>query len=266
MRFGVDSSQDDLPEKIYNDPVAWDEYMAHLWYNLLFFCDLQEKSTIIEVGPGASTKIARALTKISFSGTVYIVEPHPILGEKIYAAYQSLLPKATIYHHSTTLSDVIHKLPKSPHAIIASHALDDMMLLSSRYASLRDFDWACFGPTYPADTIQFESTWEKLKQDDDELERCKQHVLRTWEKTVQTIQPRYFLLSQYPSYFLSQHGFQTFEQHARDILEQLKQNYHNITVPQQTLQAILNSMKHYNNTQLYSNILNAENWLIGNTP
>ncbi len=261
MMFGLDSSQN-LPDKIYTDPVAWDEYMAHLWYNLLFFCDIQKKSTVIEVGPGASTKIARALTKISFAGTVHIVEPHPILGQRISADYQSLLPKATIYLHSNTLDNVINKLPKSPHAIVANHTLDDMMLLYSRYASLGDFNWACRENTYDADTIQFKLAWENLKQDADELHRCQQQVFSVWENTMRTVKPHCFLINQYPSYFLSHNGFQDLEQYASQILEKLKQKYHATTVSHQSIQAVLNSMKHYNNAQIGLNILNAENWLV----
>ncbi|MES2211759.1 MAG: hypothetical protein V4490_01295 [Pseudomonadota bacterium] len=256
--FGIDSHQT-LPNAISMSYAAWDDYMAHIWYNLLYFFDLKLDGVIIEVAPGGSTKIAQALEKMVFRGDVHLIEPQAALGRDIYHRYQQILPKATIHLHQNTLQEVIGQLPKRVDALVSNHALDDMLLAETHYTTPDLFHWAARGDEQSI--VPYQQIWGQLKNNPQELQRCINNIINLWTSTIHDVQPKNVLLSQYSSFHMALHQLDDLNHEAWKMLQSLQQIYAHHCLPPPIIQTILNSMKHYNNPHIGFNILNAKHWL-----
>src|ERR1700722_11357387 len=120
--FGTDTGEK-LPEVYLYSHKAWDGYMGHLWFTLLQFIGLSPGDTVVEIAPGASTKIAMALSELRFKGKLYIVDPATDVLIKTKKLYAELLPDATVIFIEKKLNDGLCDLPHSPACILSNHCL-----------------------------------------------------------------------------------------------------------------------------------------------
>ena len=258
--FGIPSDETLETTSIDTNYKAWDAHLAHIWYNLLHYCTIQANSTIIEVAPGKSTKIAEALEKIVFRGDIYLIEPHKDLGQAVYHLYQERLPQATIYLYQCPLKDALTQLPKQADALLSNHSLDDMLLAETIYTREDLFDWAARGNEQSI--APYQHVWQQLKNAPEELSRCIKSVQDLWCSTIERLEPKKVLLSQYASYHMALHDLDDLNHQASAILHRLQQIYASRSVSQPIIQTILNSMKHYDHPHIGLNVLDSKNWLI----
>ncbi|MBL7480715.1 hypothetical protein [Legionella bononiensis] len=259
--FGLNSGES-LPQELINSYQGWDVYMGHLWYNLVHFCNIKENDTVIEVAPGSSSKIAQALAKVPFSGTLYVVEPHTKVIEVLKDSYKKWLPQATIIFINDLLEQALHKLPSKPDFILANHPLDDMLLSAPLTSDELDelFDWASDMSTATFDTTI--NAWKKLNNSIEQLTISKAHVFNTWQTSVSRLKPKIMILSQYPSYMMESKGLSELNRWGWELLQGLAKTYKNQMISKPLVQTILNLHKNYNDPHLGLEILNAQYWLL----
>lgn len=262
IRFGYDSKQS-LPIEIEQSYHAWDEYMSGVWYRLINSLGIHSKGCLIEIAPGSSIKIGMALNQMSFSGQLYLIEPHPALGQFILKMYQSILPLANIILISETLEDSLLTLPLNPDAILSNHPLDDMLLAANAFKKSKLFDsWANNKNPTPCVIRQ---EWKKLSSNPTELMSSMEAVISIWKEVNNQLKPNWLLMSQYPSYTLEHENLTDLNQHAAILLDKLRDYYNPLCVSTQVVQKILNSMTHYNHEHIGNYVLNAAYWLVVNS-
>ena len=96
-----------IPDLFESTTWAWEDYVADIWKTLLIHRRLNLKQTIIEVAPGCSSKIGRALEKISFEGVYYLVDPLQESLDILYKDYKQRLPKASLHLVCNTLQEAL---------------------------------------------------------------------------------------------------------------------------------------------------------------
>jgi len=111
----------------FYDYNIWDEYMGNLWAKMIESCKLSPESTIIEVAPGATSKIAHSLQSLNFAGKLYIIEPHNEAAKIILEKTKKLLPKANIIVIKEKFSEV--NINEKIDAILANHPFDDFLIM-----------------------------------------------------------------------------------------------------------------------------------------
>ncbi len=259
--FGINSGES-IPQEILNSYEGWDTYMGHLWYHLLYFCNLKKSDIIIEVAPGSSNKIAQALAKINFSGTLYVVEPHAKIVNVINDSYKKWLPQANIIILNELLEHSLNKLPCNADFIISNHPLDDMLLSANlTSAELNElFDWAADMPSATFDSTI--NVWNRLNNNSEQLIANREHVLKTWHAGITDLKPKTVILSQYPSFMMESKGLNQLNRWGWHLLQQLREAYQKQIISEQLVQTILNSLKNYNDPHFGLEILNAQYWLL----
>lgn len=261
--FGINSGEP-VPHEMHTNYEAWDAYMGHLWYNLLFFANLKKSGVVIEVAPGSSCKIAQALAKVNFSGTLYVIEPQVKIAKIIRENYKNWLPNATIFVIEELLENALDKLPYHADTLVSNHPLDDMLLSAHLAQSEINelFDWASDMPSATFDSTI--STWSKIRNDPEQLAANINHTYETWQTVLERLKPQTVILSQYPSFMMESMNLNQLNQYAWKLLQRLRDNNKNHLVSDQFVQAILNSHKNYNDEHFGLEILNAKNWLMIN--
>lgn len=259
--FGINTNEP-VPQEILNSYEGWDIYMGHLWYNLLYFCNLKKYDTVIEIAPGSSSKLAQALAKINFSGTLYVVEPHTKIVKVIKEAYKKWLPQAKVIILNELLEHSLSKLPCNADFILSNHPLDDMLLSAGITAvELNElFDWAADMPSATFDSTI--AAWTRLNNNPVQLAASKEHVFKTWETSLKLLKPKTVILSQYPSFMMESRGLSELNQWGWSLLQRLKMTYEEHIIPEQFVQTVLNGLKNYNDPHLGLGILNAQYWLV----
>lgn len=240
---------------------AWDKYMGHIWYNMLTFCNLQEESTVIEFACGNSTKLGIALNKSHFKGQLYLVDPCLLVLEELGKKCQKLLPEANIHLLPKTLNTALKELPTNPDFIVANHALDDMLLEASAGDAKCDFFQWSLHKNEDLSLI-YQDRWELLLKNEERLSATKEKTICNLIKVIHELRPKHFIVNQYPSYVLTKNNLNSLNKHAKDVLLQLKSNYAAQIVKKEIIQVLLNANKNYNNLQIGTEVLNAENWVV----
>lgn len=257
--FGYDSKEN-LPVEIEYSYYAWDRYMSCVWNKLICFSGITSRDCLIEIAPGSSTKIGMALAKMTFSGQLYIVEPHPDLGNKILKIYQSILPSAKIVLITETLEKSLLKLPLYPDAILANHPLDDMLLAANTSKKSELFD--SWKNTEKPATNFIRQEWKKLSSNQAALANASEFVTNTWKAVYNQLKPKWLLMSQYYSYTLDHDMLADLNHQAATLLHTLGDYFYQSCIPAKRLQAVLNSMPHYGHEHIGNNVLNAKFWLV----
>lgn len=258
--FGINSNEP-LPEEVNESYAAWDSYMAHVWYSLLYFFGIKSNSTIIEIAPGSSNKLSLALAKIPFTGRLYIVEPNEKLAGILSSKYAELLPKANIAIIQDTLENSLNRLPQSADALISNHPLDDMLLAMDidNISSSHLFSWAY--DQLPNKTQTISDKWDQFISNPKKLDYGREYVFNVWDNALCKLEPDLLLLSQYPSFTLNNANLFELNTISSGILEKLREKHAHHSYSITIIQTILNSMKNYNHEHIGHNILNAHNWL-----
>lgn len=259
--FGFNSNEP-LPNEIISSYAAWDEYMAFVWHKLLALFSIHPDSTIVEVAPGSSNKISNALAKNVFYGDLFVVEPHKQLAEMTRYHYTCLLPRAKIHIIEERLLSALDQLPTSVDALIANHPIDDMILAHSlsNENSQQTFSWAC--ESRVSNTNHVMQQWLMLASEPKKLQQSCDSVYEAWLHTIERLNPKLVIISQYPGYTLAKAGLHDMNSVALAVLDRIKEKFSTKLVNNNIIQPILNEMKHYNHEHIGRNVLNAENWLV----
>lgn len=258
--FGINTGET-ISNELLNTYEAWDKYVAHIWYNLLYFMDFNSNSTLIEVAPGGSLKIAYALKKLDFSGVLYLIEPATI-GEKITKQYQKILPCAKIILVSKKISESINSFQNKIDFVIGNHVLDDMIMLESKthIQNTQLFSWV-EKKELAVDEV-FKEKWLSIHANKNLLNNIKNEVYDEIVSFIDKIFPRVTILSQYPSLVLENEGLSLLNRHSYHILKNIKSYYKTKLIPGNQIQKILNANKNYNFSLLGRDMLNAKNWMV----
>lgn len=199
-----------------------------LWRQLFVEHGVPRHGTIVEVAPGYEPKVGLALALLGFQGTLLVVEPDPRAARHILAAYQELLPRATVRCVSKPLEHIRagDDVPSGIDALVASHPFDDMVMASlvptaSFFSDERD---GGSKPSTPRGDVYGALT-------DEDYAKGVQSVVAVWKRAIQTIAPGLVIMSQYPSRTLAQKKLYQRQQSGFAVLEQLREFYGAFLVP-----------------------------------
>lgn len=259
--YGI-STKDKISQELLSSYEAWNKYLAHIWYNFIYYAEIKETGTIIEIAPGTSPKIAMALQKMSFKGSVYLVEPYKKALQTITSIYQQCLPHANIIPVEATLFDSLHQLPKNPKLLVSHHPIDDM-IIASQIANNWDsyFDWVHDDKLLVK--TNFKEVWLELQQSPDKLNHVIHQISKEWIQAIEVLKPDFTMLSQYPSLVFENDSLSLKELNliSQMTFKQIKQYFKENLENEVNIQAILNANKNYNFHLIGEEVLNAMNWM-----
>jgi len=263
--FGINTGEE-IPEAYFYSHKAWDSYMGNLWGSLLRFMNIGIDEAVIEVAPGASVKIALALSAIGFRGRLYVVDRVQSVLLQVEQNYRQLLPYAKITFISKSLGQSLDELPRNPACVLSNHPLDDMILAAgAEIGQLNElFGWTC------RDEESFSTLskkiWDEIERSPQQLGKIKESVVNEWSDMLNVLHPRWCALSQYNSSVLQQSSMVTLNQHAAELLALLRARHAKPGVEHVQLQHLFNSHKNYNNIHIGREVLDAAHWLVFNNP
>lgn len=266
MHLHGKTSPEPLPEAYLTSNRAWDHYMGKVWASVLPLTNFRPDGTVVEVAPGASAKIAHALSPLSFRGTLCLVEADPQASVQILEAYKTLLPHASIKLLDGLLRDKVMGLPHNPDLVLSNHPIDDMLLVEACRDSGFDalFEWA------KSDAIQHTNvttqTWAKLSSNQSLLQIAKQSVTQDWKDLVTALAPKSLIISQYASSALTHQGLQNLNDVSKELLLYLKSFFSPLVTDDDPVQKQLDQNLNYNNAYIGLEVLNAKNWLVMTQP
>lgn len=240
-----------IPQDLLNDHDTYERYIGNIWSNIFRYSGFNSDDTVIETGPGNSFKIGFSLVDCAFKGNLFLIDPAPGSLKVIAEKYQRYLPKARIYPIQATLSEAISYLPKKPDFLVANHVLDDMLLMTkSNIMTMTEKQFFC-------NSDEYKKSSSELKSD---TNPSISSVVSEWQKAITMLEPRVTILSQYPSLNLTENDFDYMNQHACEVLQQIRMNI-KTCIPVDYIQKLLDMHENFNNRHL-RNILNAMYWLI----
>ena len=110
--FGIDNGTE-MPQSFLTSHQAWDDYISSVWYAIIKAAHINKNDTVLEIGPGVSTKIGGALNLLDFQGTLYVLDALPSVLETLKPKYEALLPKANIIWVESRLDSFIKDKSKN---------------------------------------------------------------------------------------------------------------------------------------------------------
>jgi serine/threonine protein kinase len=242
----------------------WDDYMAQVWASLLKANAFDPTKTVLEVAPGATFKIAKALSLLkfnglNFTGKLILVEPNPQLSEKILSQTTQILPQAEIQLLTCPFQSISLSEPIS--AILSNHPFDDF-LSASLLRNEQDQQTLFQDITQESPTVLqlLKNVWQENANPSEAKERC-QTLLQEWQAFLNRHPSRLVILSQYRSSYLDKNQLQVVNDEAQQLFQTLKTTASN-RWPDKKIQALLNQQPHYQNQWIGTELLNAQNWLI----
>lgn len=260
--YGI-STKDKISRELLATYEAWNKYLAHVWYNFIYYAEIKETDTIIEIAPGTAPKIAMALQKMSFKGSVYLVEPYKKALQTITSVYQHCLPHANIIPVEATLLESLNQLPKAPNLLVSHHPIDDM-IIATQIAN----DWDSYFDWVHDDQLliknNFKTIWFELQQNRDKLTRVIHQVSNEWLKAIEVLKPDFTMISQYPSLVFENDSISMKELNliSQMTFKEIKQHFKEHLESEANIQFILNANKNYNFHLIGEEVLNSANWMI----
>lgn len=245
-----------MPQEFLTDPSVWDGFVGQVWHAVIAPLRLPTDGTVIEIAPGSSAKIAHALAAYGFAGTLHLVESSSAALDIAITKYRALLPAATIHAHAVPLVDAMATLPVGADAVLASHALDDMLLAYAPTPAT--FDWATrYSDAVSTDTL---AAWHAISADAATLTRAVEATTAMLDDAIGTLCPHHAIFNQYPSATLRDNQLSALNDAALRVLDglhALRQSAHTINdcTPQ------LAQLPHYNNAHIGHHVLNPRYWL-----
>ncbi len=254
--FGLETER---PMPDFSDYDLWDDYMAQVWASLLQDANFGPTQTVLEMAPGATFKIAKALYLLHFSGKLILVEPNPQLSEKILNKTRQILPEAEIQLLTTPFQRLSLSEPLS--AILSNHPFDDF-LSASLVTNEQDQQTLFQDITHesPAVLQLLKTVWQEKANPSIAYERC-QTLLQEWQAFLNLHPAPLIMLNQYRSSYLDKHQLQIVNDEAHHVFQTFKTKASN-QWPDKNIQALLNQHPHYQNQWIGTELLNAKNWLI----
>jgi hypothetical protein len=255
----------ELPLAARTQQGPWDELVAGIWQSVLTPFAFKPGQVAIEIGPGTSCKVAWALGRLKFNGTIYVVDPAENAIEVMGQRYAEACPGSKVICLHETVKDCADKLPTRPDFLFMSHVIDDMMMLEAARRvpeGMNAFEWHA-GKTYKlAPTRSYHDTWALISKNIPALDEAKKFVLDTLISSIRKINPKIMIISQYPSATLEENGLDVINKHSHDIFEKLMTSDLPGKKAAIDLQKTLDQNENYGHHHTGNNILDARNWFI----
>ncbi len=198
------------------------EYRAAVWQNMLRAVAIEARDTVVELCPGQSEKVGRALARCQFEGRLFVIEPIRSLGQAIAKRYRELLPQAHIEHLPLSVQELTSNGLRGVDFVLSNHPLDDMLLAASipqhKWSEL--WEHAYKNPEEAA--LRVHSCWKWLRAQEKKLLVAKQSVIEDLVKLRERLRPRNLLIYQYPSSTLAAHQLHSLDGVASELLSSLR--------------------------------------------
>jgi hypothetical protein len=196
---------------------GWSALLGHAWAEMLRGSHLSASGTVVEVGPGFTDKVARALAALDFRGLVVLVEPNAAAAGWAYECYRRRLPRAEVLVVPRPVPDAKILVGRRVDALIANHVLDDLILNAALPpgAGAEIFASMTAGS---ACSRTFVGAWRGLLARSDELAGLTSRVAESFTKYVAEMRPRLVLLNQYPSWRHDARGLGSIHTHALRLM------------------------------------------------
>jgi hypothetical protein len=154
MRAGIDMTLDDDGNRSITDR----------WISWLQSNPVDHTGIIVEVGPGFTTKIARALLADGFRGTLFLVEPNESALAWSTRRYREMLTRCDVEPVNLPIAAASRALPHHVDALIMNHLLDDLVLRAAARPDRRDGLFAGMRAGAPCST-EVRRIWDRLAGD-----------------------------------------------------------------------------------------------------
>lgn len=244
----------------YNVDPEWEWYIGELFHKLISAHNKNFHS-VVEFAPGYKYKIGYALSKIGFSGTLYVIDAHENVLRYVEEKYRTLLPNATIIPVHKDLTDSITCLPPNIDLFLSNHSIDDMII--SAYMDEKSAKMA-FDNNVDSKELLL-TAWKKLRADLDMMNDAKNKAYNDLIHFFDMINVDLIIMSQYKSneYFL--HNLHEADDITRDVFLALKK-----AIP--TDDVFINALLSYyvkddddrfKDITVLNNTQNAANWIVG---
>lgn len=158
------------------------------------------RTTVVEVAPGFSDRIARALREIGFAGRLDIVEPNGAALRRTLERYTTLLPDARIVPHDRCLDDAADSLPHGRTAILMNHAFDDMLLAAAVPRDVADRIFSRMRPGSVVDPLVRE-LWRSMSEATSSTSSIVDRVAGELGEAVGRAAPSVVIASHYTSWY-----------------------------------------------------------------
>ena len=202
---------------------SWNLAIAHKWADFMTTLRVPRSGIAVEVAPGDTNKIGKALELYGFTGRLYVIEPNQRALESITSQYRESLKGVDVVPVGMTLGDSSRKvLPKSLDLVLANHPLDDMILgtwLHKLEGKEFEHYFDVLYAKFPNKTI---ANWEAITSDAKLLREIQEGVLNEWKDLFCNNHPHWTLISQYKSYFFQSRGVYAPDEEAKKVLGELK--------------------------------------------
>lgn len=204
-------------KKVIDYDDYFEDYMGIIYYRIISENKIGNINNVVEFAPGFRFKIAYALKRINFTGTIYIIDSNKKVLEFVKEKYTTILPKAKIVLINKDLIDSIEFLPKNVDLFLANHCIDDMII--SKYLVGKKLEDA-FNNTNKSKQILI-NCWNELKEEDNILFNIQENVYNDLKSFFEKISFRLIVMSQYKSgYYMNQKNY--VEELSKTIFNKLK--------------------------------------------
>jgi hypothetical protein len=184
--------------------MKWNEHIAGIWADVLRG-RIQNGDRIVEVASGGTDKIGRALSSLSFRGTIYVVEPESKALFDTMASYRRILPQCNVVPVCSQLS----AFQADYDVLLSNHPLDDMV--AGNFLKPEEFN-TFFNDHYdkPIDATKL--------------------IWTVHEMTDKMSKARLSIISQYPSYFFTANGFTKPDDVAHEALTTIRNEMNGLLI------------------------------------
>jgi hypothetical protein len=159
-----------------------------------------DDTAVVEVAPGFSDRIGRALRDIGFAGRLHVVEPNRHALRHTLERYAKLLPHARIVPHARCLADACDALACGRTVMLMNHAFDDMLLAA---AVPRDLSERIFSRMRPGSAVDpfVHALWGILADAGPSAWSIADRVVDGLMRTLVRAAPRVVIASHYTSWY-----------------------------------------------------------------
>ena len=237
----------------------WEDFIGEIYAEIIKKSNLNDLNCVVEIAPGFKYKIANALKNLNYKGELYVIDPNKKAIEFLQEKYTEILPNARIYFLSKTLEEAIDYLPSNIDLLCANHCLDDMII--NEYIKN---DIEIFNDDNLEKIIE---KWKELADSKELLNNVNKKILECFKNTFEKIKIQKVILAQYRS-----NGY--FDKNSKMIYNLTKDLFYKIKElisVNDNIQTFLSNIQvnknykyiHLNDKELYNNILNEDNWIVG---
>ncbi|MBE6159565.1 MAG: hypothetical protein E7157_00745 [Lactobacillales bacterium] len=204
-------------KKVIDYDDYFEDYMGLIYYKIINENKIKNINNVVEFAPGFRFKIAYALKRLNFTGTIYVIDSNKKVLEFVKEKYKIILPEAKIVLINKDLIDSIEFLPENIDLFLANHCIDDMII--SKYLDGKKLEDA-FNNTEKSKQILI-NCWNELKEEDNILFNIQENVYNDLKKFFEKINFRLIVMSQYKSgYYMNQKNY--VEELSKTIFNKLK--------------------------------------------